>query len=69
MTLVLDLPGDLEAALAAEAAHLSMPLEEYALCILAVGRLPDPRPRTGAELVAYWQREGLIGSRPNIMET
>jgi hypothetical protein len=24
------------------------------------------KPKTGAELVAYWQREGLIGSRPEI---
>jgi predicted DNA-binding protein len=26
----------------------------------------EPRPTNGAELVAYWQRHGLIGSRPDI---
>jgi hypothetical protein len=25
-------------------------------------------PRTGAELVAYWEREGIIGSRPDITD-
>jgi len=68
MSLVLDLPRDLEAALAAEAARLRLPLAEYALRLLAVGRLPDPKPRTGAELVAYWQGEGLVGARPDITD-
>ena len=68
MSLFLDLPPDLETALAAEAARLRMPLAEYALRVLAVGRIPDPKPRTGAELVAYWQREGLVGTRPEIAD-
>ena len=44
MTLTLDLPPDLEAELAAEAARLRLPLEEYALRVLAFGRLPVPMP-------------------------
>jgi hypothetical protein len=68
MSLVVDLPADLESALAAEAAQLHLPLPEYALRLLTVGRLPDPRPRTGAELVAYWQGEGLVGTRPDIVD-
>ena len=40
----------------------------FALRLLAVGRLPDPKPRTGAELLAYWQGEGLVGTRPEITD-
>ena len=68
MSLTLDLPPDLETELAAEAEHLRLPLAEYVLRVLAVGRLPNPMPRTGAELVAYWEREGLIGTRPDITD-
>jgi hypothetical protein len=66
MSLVLDLPPELETELAAEAARLRLPLPEYVLRLLAVGRLPGPKPRTGAELLAYWQGEGLVGTRPEI---
>ena len=27
------------------------------------------RPQTGAELIAYWQREGVFGSRPDITDS
>lgn len=68
MSLVLDLPPELERELAAEAARLRLPLSEYALRLLAAGRLPDPKPRTGAELLAYWQAEGVVGTRPEITD-
>lgn len=68
MTLTLDLPPELETELAAEAEHLRLPLKEYVLRVLAVGRLPHPMPRTGAEVVAYWEREGLLGTRPDITD-
>lgn len=29
----------------------------------------EPRPTTGAELVAYWERHGLIGTRPDIKDS
>jgi hypothetical protein len=29
----------------------------------------EPRPTTGAELVAYWERHGLIGTRPDITDS
>jgi len=35
---------------------------------LAGGRGPNPAPRTGAELLAYWQGEGLVGTRPDISD-
>jgi hypothetical protein len=66
MSLTIDLPPDLEAGLAAEAAYLRLPLPEYVVRVIAVGRLPNPMPRTGAEVVAYWEREGLLGTRPDI---
>jgi hypothetical protein len=40
MDLVLDLPAELESELTAEANRLGLPLKEYALRILAVGRFP-----------------------------
>lgn len=64
MSLVLDLPPELETELAAEAAHLGLPLSEYALRLLAGGQ----SPRTGADLLAYWQGEGLVGTRPEITD-
>ncbi len=69
MSLVLDLPPELETELAAEAARLGLPLPEYALRLLAGGRGPSSAPRTGAELLAYWQGEGLVGTRPEITDS
>jgi hypothetical protein len=66
MSLVLDLPSELETELAAEAARLGLPLPEYALRLLAGGRNLRPAPRSGAELLAYWQGEGLVGTRTDI---
>ena len=68
MSLVIDLPHELETELAAEAARLGLPLPEYALRLLAGGRGPSPTVRSGAELLAYWQDEGLIGTRPEIAD-
>lgn len=71
MTITLDLPSELEHELSEEAARLGLPLSEYALRVLAGNRIGLPAgeaPRTGAELVAFWEREGLIGSRPDIQD-
>ena len=76
MTLVIDLPQELENELSAEANRLGLALPEYALRVLSmwgsVGNLLpyiDDMPQTGVELVAYWQREGLIGTRPDIADS
>jgi hypothetical protein len=69
MTLTLDLPQDLESELAAEAAQLGLPVAEYARRLLAAGRTLGATPKTGAELVAYWQREEVIGSRPDVSDS
>lgn len=64
MTITIELPRDLEDELKAEAERLGLPLSEYALRILAMARRPEERPKTGAELVAYWRKEQVIGGRP-----
>jgi hypothetical protein len=64
MTITLELPQDLEAELTAEAERLHLPLEDYLVRVLATGRIAPPPARTPAELVAYWQREGIIGWGP-----
>ena len=69
MSLVLELPRDLETELAAEAARLGLPLPEYALRLLAGGRGPTPALRNGAELLAYWQAEGLVGTRSDMADS
>jgi hypothetical protein len=35
----------------------------------ARARLGSNPPQTGAELVAYWEREGVISSRPDIADS
>ena len=68
MSLVLNLPAELETELAADAARLGLPLPEYILRLLAGGHPASPAPRTGAELLAYWQSEGLVGTRSEIAD-
>ena len=65
MSLVLELPPELENELAAQAADAGLPLSEYALRLLA-GQTSRPALRSGAELLDYWQAEGLVGTRPEI---
>jgi hypothetical protein len=69
MNLVLNLPAELENELAAEAARLGLPLSEDVLRLLAGGRAGGSAPRNGAELLAYWQNEGLVGTRPEIADS
>jgi hypothetical protein len=93
MTLILDLPPDLEAGVNNEAARRGISPADYLIEVvraaIATTPLPDeelepekiaellfgpwpedePRPTNGAELVAYWERHGLIGSRPDIPDT
>ena len=69
MSITLELPDELETVLADEADRLNMPLSEYILRLLTTSRPQQTMPSTGAELVAYWQREGLIGTRPDGMDS
>jgi tryptophan synthase alpha subunit len=69
MSIVLDLPQELENELATEATHLGVSLTEYVLRLLSTRSLVGQLPTTGAELVAYWQREGVIGTRREITDS
>jgi hypothetical protein len=69
MSITLDLPEELENELSAEATQFGLSLPEYILRILSTGLVMAKTPRTGAELVEYWQSEGLIGTRPDITDS
>lgn len=69
MTITLDLPPKLIDELSNEAARHGLSLPEYALRVLAHGRSSGPALKTGAELVAYWQAEGLIGTRKEVSDS
>jgi hypothetical protein len=69
MTLTVELPGELEADLTAEATRLGLSLPEYVLRVLSSRRRVAPAPRNGKELVAYWEREGLLGTRADITDS
>ncbi len=66
MPLTLDLPNELETRLSAEAMRLGMPLQQYALRLLGDTPEASGQLSNGAELVAFWKREGVIGSRSDI---
>lgn len=69
MNISLDLPPELESQLSTEASQLNLPLSEYILRILSIRQVLSNPPKTGAELVAYWQSEGVINSRPEIADS
>jgi hypothetical protein len=69
MSIMLNLPEELENELSAEATQLGLSLPEYILRVLSTGLVMSKTPKTGAELVEYWQSEGLIGTRPNITDS
>lgn len=60
---------ELENELSAQAAQLGLSLPEYVLRLLSNGVVSGKRPKTGAELVEYWENEGLIGTRQDIADS
>ena len=69
MVLSLYLPQELEQELSVKAGKISLSLPEYILQLLSVRKSFEHLPKTGAELVSYWQSEGLINSRPEIKDS
>lgn len=69
MNISLNLPPELEKELSREASRLKLPLSEYILRILSTRQVIENPPKTGAELIAYWQSEGVIGSRTDIIDS
>lgn len=66
MTLTIELPQDLEQELSNEADQLGMSLPEYAVRLLYSRPATKEMPETGADLLAYWRRTRLIGTRKDI---
>jgi len=69
MTLTLELPQALERRLSDEATRLGLPLEKYALRLLGSPPELEEATLTGAELVARWRSQGVIGSRKDIQDS
>lgn len=68
MPQTVELPDDLADALSHEASRLGLSLPAYAVRILESSRPSAAPVRTGADLVAYWRAEKLIGSRPGVAD-
>ena len=69
MSITLDIPEGLANDLATEAQRFGLPLSDYVVTLLATGRTAGDLPKTGAELVAFWQEQGVVGSRPEISDS
>jgi hypothetical protein len=69
MTITLNLPKKLEKELSAEAARMGLPLPDYVLKILSEARAATRHLQTGAEIMAYWEREGLVGYRSDVKDS
>ncbi|BAZ31050.1 hypothetical protein NIES4074_35210 [Cylindrospermum sp. NIES-4074] len=69
MSINLNLPTDLENELHTEASQLNLPLSEYILHILSTRKVANNLPKNGAELVKYWEKEGVINSLPDITDS
>lgn len=69
MSLVVELPSELEAELETEASQAGLSLPDYVVRLVQLGRVAPTGPQSGSELLAYWQREGLVGSRPDIADS
>ena len=69
MSIRLDLPKELECELTTEATQMGVSLAEYVLRLLSARSSIETAPTSGAELVAYWQREGLLGTRSHITDS
>jgi hypothetical protein len=69
MTIAIDLPQELEKKLSAEASKHGLPLADYVLRVLSNGGRESVNVESGADLVSYWQHEGLLGSRADIADS
>lgn len=73
MTLTLELTPEQEQQIEAEARRRNMDAASYAKTLLfeqdmGIGQAEEEQ-WSGADLVAYWEREGVIGSRPDITDS
>jgi hypothetical protein len=69
MTIILDLPADLETKLVSSASQCGLSLPEYVLQVLDREAGGSSPAKTGAEVLAYWQKEGLVGTRSDVTDS
>ncbi len=69
MPQTVELPDDLADALTDEASRLGLSLPDYAVRLLTSARPAVALVHSGADLVAFWRSEGLVGSRPDIVDS
>lgn len=69
MPQTVELPDDLAAALADEASRLGLSLPDYAVRLLTSARPSAASVRSGADLVAFWRAEGVVGTRSDIADS
>ena len=69
MSIVIDVPQQLESELFVKAGQTGQTLQEYVLNLLRSSVTSPQKPKTGAELVEYWKDEGVIGTRPEISDS
>ena len=67
MPLTLELPDTLAESLRAEASRCGISLQDYAVRVLSASK--PAAISDGATLVAYWQSQGVTGSRPDIEDS
>lgn len=65
----LSLPDELAGTLGNAASRLGMSLPDYALCVLSNVSQPTTSIKNGTDLVSYWQSAGVIGTRPEILDS
>ena len=69
MPRTVELPDDLATSLSDEASRLGLSLPDYTIRLLTSSHPVATAVRSGADLVAFWHDEGLVGSRPDIADS
>jgi hypothetical protein len=69
MSITIDLPADTASKLAAAAERRGISLSQHVAELLQEKQAKESASASGANLVAYWEAHGLIGSRPDIADS
>lgn len=69
MSITLNLPPELAKMLAEQARQRGLSINDHVLNMLGGHNAGKPTAKTGNDLVAYWQTEGLIGTRGDIADS
>ncbi|EAZ89557.1 hypothetical protein [Crocosphaera chwakensis] len=66
MKINIEIPKELEQELSQEASQINLSLSDYVIHLLLTRKVLNETPKTGKDLIAYWQQEGLINCRSDI---